>query len=68
MRLMERRRVTKNTAIDKLKTKDLLLLLSNTDGPLLRYMPIFRIMQNVQEKFVSGILHVLINMLLSMYL
>ena len=30
------------------------------DRPLLRYMHIFRIMQSFQEKFVSGILHVLI--------
>ena len=45
------------TVIDKLKINDLILLLSGMDGPLLRYMHVFRIMQNVQEKFVSGIFY-----------
>ena len=52
-------RLAKLTVIDKLKISDLILLLSSTDGPLLRYMRVFRIMQNVQVKFVSGILYVL---------
>ena len=38
----------KLTVIDKLKINDLILLLSSMDGPLLRYMRVFRIMQNVQ--------------------
>ena len=28
------------------------------DGPLLRYMHVFRVMKIVQEKFVSGIVYV----------
>ena len=41
---------------DKLNITDLILLVSSTDRPLLRCMHVFKIMQNVQEKFVSGIL------------
>ena len=55
----------KLTIIDKLKINDLILLLSSTDGPLLRYMHVFRIMQNVQVKLVNGIFYVCIHMLLS---
>ena len=47
------------TVTDRLRINDLILLLSNTDRPLLRYMHVFRILQNVLEKFVSEILHVL---------
>ena len=36
------------------------MLLLRTAGPLLRYMHGFWVMQNVEEKFVSGILHVLL--------
>ena len=50
----------KLNVIDKLKVNDLMLLLSSTGEPLLRCMHVFRIMQNVQEKFVSGIFYVLI--------
>ena len=53
-------RVDKLTVINKLKINYLMLLLSSTDGPLLRYMRVFRIMQNAQVKFVSGIFYVLI--------
>ena len=48
-------RIAKQIVRDKLKINDLNLLLSSMDGPLLRYMHVFRIMQNVQERFVSGI-------------
>ena len=48
------------TITDKLKINDLIIL-SSTYGHSLRYMHVFRIMQNVQEKFVSGRLHVLIS-------
>ena len=38
------------------------MLLSSTDqGPLLRYMHVFRITQNIQVKFVSERLHVPLN-------
>ena len=57
---MEEWRLAKLTVIDKLKIDDLILLLSSTDGPLHPYMDVFQIIQNVQEKFVSGILYVLI--------
>ena len=53
--VMEGWRVAKLTVAHKLKTIDLILLLSSTDGRLLRYMHVFRIMQNGQEKFVSGV-------------
>ena len=46
--------------IVKLRIDVLILLLSSTDGSLLRYMYVFRIMLNVQEKFVSGILSMLV--------
>ena len=52
---MKRLRVAKVT--DKLKIIDLILLLLSTDGPLLSYMHVFRIMQNAQEKSVCGLLH-----------
>ena len=51
--------LAKLTVTDELKMNNLTLPLSGMDGPLLRYMQVFRIMQNVQDKFVSGILHVL---------
>ena len=54
--IMDEWRLAKLTIINKLKINYLILLLSSTDGPLLRYMHEFRIMQNVQEKFVSGIM------------
>ena len=58
--VIETWRVDKLTVINKLKINVLMLLLSSTDGPLLRYMHVFRIMQNVQVKFVglSGIFYV----------
>ena len=46
---------------------DLILLLSSTDGPLLRYVHVFRIWQNVQEKFVSGILYLFIILIVTFY-
>ena len=55
--LVEDWRLAKLALMDKLKINYLILLLSSTDGPLLRYMYVFRIMQNVQENFVSGILY-----------
>ena len=58
--IVEGWRLAKLTVSDKLKINYLILLLSSTDGPLLRYMHVFRSMQNIQEKFVNGILHVLI--------
>ena len=58
--VIETWRADKLTVINKLKVNDLILLLSSTNGPLLSYMHVFRIMQSVQEKFVSGILCVLI--------
>ena len=49
--VMEEWRLAKQTVSDKLQINDLLLLLSTTDG--LRNIHVFRIMQNVQEKFVN---------------
>ena len=63
--VIETWRADQLTVIDKLKINDLILLLSSMDGLLLRYMHVFRIVQNVQEKFASGIFYVLINMLLN---
>ena len=57
--VMEGLRVTKLTATYKLKISNLVLLLSIMDRPLLRYTHVFRIMQNAQEKFTSGMLYVL---------
>ena len=53
----QRWRVAKLTVTDKLKINNPMLLLSSTDGPLSRYMHVFGIMQNIQEKFRSGIMH-----------
>ena len=49
----------KLTVIGKLEINDLILLLPSTDGPLVRYLHVFRIMQNVQERFEGGIFYVL---------
>ena len=57
----QRWQVAKLSVTDKLTINDLILLFSSRDGPLLRYMHVFRITQNVQEKFLSETLHVLIS-------
>ena len=58
--VMEEWWVGKLTITNKLKINDLISLLSSKDEPLLTYMHVFRIMQNVEEQFVSGMLRVLI--------
>ena len=54
--VIEEWRVAKLTVTNKPKINYLMLLLSSMDGPLLKYIHVFRIMQTVQEKFVSKIL------------